>query len=430
MWVFSIYNLINGIFVARGVGEEALAAINISMPYFSFIFALGMMFATGISTVVSISMGQGNKEKANNYFNQNIFVLTVVSLMLMMFTLCNLNSVAKFLGASETTLQYTKEYIGITSCFAIFIIISYNLEVLVRANGVPHISTIGVAFCAIMNILLDYLFIFRFNWGIKGAALATGLGQAASTLFFTIYFIVHKTKLNFRKFHFELSIYKRIIPIGIADGITELSNGVVIFLFNHAIISLIGEKGIISYTVISYIYTLVLMTMTGITQGIQPLISFYYGKRNFKYCHKLLRYGITVVVIISVLIFTIVQIGTHFIVSLFIDENSHSVFDYTTMSLRIYSIAFLLTGFNVIMAGFFASIEHPYYSFTISLGRGLVLIWLSLLVLSALLGEYGIWLSPSISEGLSLIITCFFINKYCKHRTLPIQNQKKVFSRL
>ena len=415
MWIFSLYSMVDGVFVAWGVGDMALAAVNLSMPFTAIIFTLGLLFATGTSTVISIALGQKDLERARNFFNQNLVVVAVVSLVCTVITLLNLDRFCVFLGATAPTMQYVRAYVGTIAVFFVFFTVSYNLEVQVKANGAPHISTVGVISCALMNVALDYVFVMVCGWGVFGAALATGLAQMTSAGVFVAYFLTHRERLRLGKFRRDLSVYRRILPLGLSDGLTELSNGVVIFLFNNIILRLIGEDGIVTYTIISYVNTMVLMTMTGTTQGIQPLVSFHLGAGERHICHKLLRYGLTAVTAFSLLAFAIGRLGAPSIVGFFLPGGT-VLFDYSVQSLRTYALSFLILGFNVILAGFFTAVEKPGFSFTISLGRGLVLLVGSLVSISAVFGAAGIWYSTLVSDGLCLLVTGFFVLLYVRER--------------
>ncbi|MEG1395471.1 MAG: MATE family efflux transporter [Oscillospiraceae bacterium] len=411
MWVFSLYSMVDGMYVAHGVGESALAAVNLSMPYTAVIFTVGLLFATGTSTVISIALGQKNLNSARTYFNQNLVVVGIISIIFTILTLIFLDPIAHFLGATPSTLTYVKEYVGTISVFFVFFTISYNLEVQVKADGAPQISTIGVISCALMNVVLDYVFVIAIPWGVFGAAFATGLSQMTSTTVFVIYFLTHKEKLRFQKFQPEPSIYRRILPLGLSDGLTELSNGVVIFMFNHTILRVIGEGAVVTYTIISYVNTLVLMTMTGTTQGIQPLTSYYYGASDRKTCHKLLRYGVALVAFFSLGAFAIGQGFAQPIVMAFLEPGA-ALIPSSVEALRMFSYSFLLIGFNVIIAGFFTAVERPKYSIAISFSRGLVLLIGSLLFLAAVAGAWGIWHATLLSEALCLIMTVAFVLRY------------------
>ncbi len=416
MWVFSLYTMVDGIFVARGVGECAMAAVNLSMPFTSLVFMVGILLATGTSTIISIALGQGKLSRARDYFNQNLAVTVIVSLVLAVAVLLHLEKAALFLGATEDTLVYVKEYVGTIAVFAVFFTVSYNLEVQVKANGAPQISTVGVFSCAVMNIVLDAVFVLAFGWGVWGAALATGLAQVTSTLVFLVYFLTHRERLKLGRFRFRLKAYRRIVPLGLSEGLNELSNGLVIFLFNRTILRVIGESALPAYTIISYVNTLVLMTMTGTAQGMQPLVSYHYGAGERGSCHRLLKYGLIMVSLASVLSFALGEAGAPVIVAAFLEKDS-GIFDYSVQALRMYGCSFLVVGFNVVSAGFFTAMERPIPAFSISLGRSLVFLAASLLVMSEVFGDRGIWFSTLVSELLCLALTAVCALRYvCSQR--------------
>ena len=292
MWVFSLYTMIDGIFVSRGVGPVALAAVNISMPFVNFIFALSMLFSTGVSTVIAIYLGQKKLDKAREAFSFNVLCIIVVSISITIISLINIDKITLFLGATDATFQLVKDYLKIIMIFNAFFIISYCLEVLSKTDGFPHLSIIGMIISAVTNIVLDFIFVILLGFGIKGAAFATIISQGVSCLFFLIHFLSSRGKLQFVKFKINFEMLKRILYIGFPDAITELTSGVVILLFNQTILKYIGEDGIITYSIISYVNTLVIMTMIAITQGMQPLSSYHYGKNENNVVKKLLKMSI------------------------------------------------------------------------------------------------------------------------------------------
>ncbi|MPQ44226.1 MATE family efflux transporter [Clostridium tarantellae] len=405
MWVFSIYTMVDGIFVSKGVGSNALAAVNISMPFVNFIFAISMLFSTGVSTIIAIYLGKKNYKKANQVFSFNMVCMILCSIFILIMGFLNIKKLALFLGATETTLPLVISYLKIIILFNGFFIISYCLEVLTKTDGFPYLAIIGMIIAAGTNIILDYIVVIKLNWGIKGAALATGFSQMVSCFFFLKHFLSSNSKIKFTKFKISLKTLKRILSIGFPDAITELTSGIVILMFNQSILKYIGENGIITYSVITYINTLVLMTMIGITQGMQPLSSYYYGKEDSKTVLNLLKMSFKTVAIVSTFSFLISILFTKNIVSIFISSSDINLFKYTVDSFRKFSISFLILGFNILISGFCASVEKPFNATIISISRGLIIILLVLFSMVAIFGGEAIWYVTIISETICLIIS-------------------------
>ncbi|MGL4911661.1 MAG: MATE family efflux transporter [Romboutsia sp.] len=413
MWVFSLYSMVDGIFVSKGVGSEALAAVNISTPYINTIFALSILFSTGATTIVSMTLGNGDNKKASEYFTLNTVVVAIISAIITIISLLNLDNLAVFLGATESTMVYVKEYLGTIILFVAFYIVSYSLEVLIKSDGYPHLATVGVIISAVTNIVLDYIFVLKLDYGVQGAAFATGIARVLSFSFFFIHFLRKKGKLQFVKFKFDFSIIGKIVSIGIPDFTTEISMAVVVLIFNQSILRVIGEHALISYSVVCYINTLVLTTMMGISQGIQPICSYYYGKKDKESVLSILNMGLKTVRMSSIIAFLVVMIFANQIVSMFISNVDKEMFNYTVNILRVFSLAFLVMGYNVVTSGFCVSIDKSVHAGIVSLGRGMIVITLTLIVMILLFGGKGIWIATFVSE-LIVLIGASKILKICK----------------
>ncbi|MBC5629119.1 MATE family efflux transporter [Clostridium sp. NSJ-6] len=409
MWVYSIYTIIDGIFVGKGVGSTALASVNIAMPFVNLIFASSIFFATGTSTLISIRLGQNKKDEANNIFSFNVAIMIIFSIVLLILSLLFIDKISLFLGATESTFEMVKEYLSIIVIFNGFFIVSYCLEVLTKADGFPNLAIIGVSISAVANIILDYLFVMKFGWGVRGAAIATGISQVASCLFFTLHFLKPISTLKFIKFRPSFNIFRRIIGIGFPDGITELTSGIVILIFNQSILKFIGENGLVTYSVICYVSTLVLMTMIGITQGAQPLCSFYYGSDDVKSLKYLFNITLKTIAIVSIGIFIICIIFAPAIINVFITSNDINLINQSIIIFRIYSLSFLLVGFNILSSGFCSSIESPMLATLISISRGLIIIVITLIITIILYGGKGIWIATILSEAICLLISLWSI---------------------
>lgn len=405
MLVFNLYTMVDGIYVARFDGEHALSAVNISMPYVNFIFAFSILFSVGTSTVVAIFRGENNMKSANETFTRNTIFLTVCALIITLLALVFQNELALFLGASEVTLPYVHDYLGVLIWFTFFFIVSYSMEVLVKTDGFPKLATAAVSVGAVTNIVMDYVLVVHVGMGIRGAAIATGLSQVLTFTVFTIHFLGKRGTIHWCKTTMDLSVYKRIIPIGTADFITELSAGTIIFLFNHAILKHIGDNGVVTYTVITYIYNIVMMTFTGISQGMQPLVSFYRGRREENTCRLFLRYALYSTFAMSMLALAICLFMTPALVSIFIDASRAELFTYTVHAFRIYSLCYLVIGYNIVCSGYFAAVEKSGYSFAISLLRGFVLIAASIWIMGELFQGEGIWYATLVCESSTLVVS-------------------------
>lgn len=417
MLAFSLYTMVDGMFVAKGVGEEALAAVNLSSPYNAAMFASGLLIAVGMSTVISIRLGKGEKETASQLFTQNLMVSSAAALLISLLTLTHLEAVALFLGATPDTLDFVKEYVGVIAPFAVFFLGAYNMEILVKTDSTPQLSAIGVTVAGLTNIVLDWVFVMKLGWGVKGAAFATGLAQVVSTTMYIIYFFRFSKMIHFRRFQWNFRIYRQTLPLGLADGVTEFSNGIVLFLFNRMILRLLGEGGVVSYTVVGYVNTFVLMMMSGTAQGIQPVCSFYFGKNEREKYEKILKLGLGAAAVFGVCGWAAGTFFGNWIVSLFIRTES-ALFEASVTALRKYSWGFLFMGFNVISAAFFTSIAKASRAFPISFGRGLVFPAAMVVLLPCLFGAEAIWYAGASAEILCFCMTSVFMLSY--RRNNPI----------
>lgn len=417
-WVYALYTMIDGLFVARGVSELALSGVNIAMPFVTLLFSVALMFAVGSSTVIAILLGEKQDQKANEVFTQNVLTTILVSVLLTAAVLWKSEEIAAFLGATELTAGYVRTYITTIACFSVFFICSYSLEVLIKTDGYPMKATIIVTTGAVLNCILDYIFVILLHKGVWGAAFATGLSQLIVVLLYLTHFCSKKTHMKMVRFTPSLSLTWRTMKIGLSSGITEFSAGIVIFLFNHAILAYLNEEFIVSYTIVTYVSTIIVMSMAGIAQGIQPLVSYYYGRRLPGQYHLLLKYALGFGGIFSVAAFAISRIIAEPLVSLFISPELSDLRSASVSVFHTFAYSFLLCGINIIIGGFFTAIEYPKSAMAISLGRGFVFVAFSLRVLTAFFGGNGIWWASALAEGMCLVLTLSLFLLYRRQHPL------------
>lgn len=413
-WVFALYTMVDGIFVAKGVSEVALTAVNIVMPYIMALYAISILFAVGTSTVVAILLGEKNGKRANEVFTQNITLLTIFSVLITIIVMLNLKSVALFLGATEVNMKYVLEYLRAIVPFSGLFILSYSFETLIKTDGYPKMATFIVTAGSVLNVILDYFMVMRWHMGIGGAALATGISHVVLIAMYLVHFCGKKGTIKFRRFRWDIPVIWREVKNGIPSGITELSTGLIIFLFNQAILKFLNEDALVSYTIISYVNSIAVMTMVGIAQGYQPLISYYFGQKRMDRCKRLLRYGIVAVIVASIAFTGGCLLGADGIVGLFLEKNMTELFAYSSGVLRIFALSFLIAGYNIVIGGYFTAVEEPVSATIISMGRSIVMLILSLGLLTMVFGGAGIWWSPLLAEALTLVFTLVFFFRYLK----------------
>lgn len=404
-WVFALYTMVDGIFVARGVSEVALTAVNISMPFVMGLFSISILFAVGTSTVVAIMLGEKSIKRANEVFTQNIVVLVVLSVIVTALVILNLDNFADFLGATKSNKQYVMEYIGTLAPFSGLFILAYSFETLIKTDGFPKRATIIVTIGSLTNVVLDYLMVMEWHMGIGGAALATGLSNVVLIGLYLMHFLCGKGTIKFCRFKLDLPLIWREFKNGLPSGITELSTGLIIFLFNQAILRYLNEDALVSYTIISYVNSIAIMSMVGIAQGYQPLISYYYGQKRIERCRKLLRYGIVAAIVVSVAFTAGSILSARGIVGMFVSKELTQLTDYSVHVFSIFALSFLVAGYNIVIGGYFTAVEKPISATVISLSRSIVLLALSLALMTALFKGAGIWWSSTLAEALTLILT-------------------------
>ena len=418
LMVFSLYSIVDGLFVARGVGEYAMTAVNLSVPFVNLLFSIAVIFAVGTSTIIAYLLGQKNAQSANKLFSQNLATLVVIGVTISVLVLAFTEPLARLLGAEEVTLEYTIHYLQGLAPFAVCFMISYNLEVLVKTDGRPRLALVTVCVGCVANCVLDYLAIFHWGLGIWGAAAATGLSQLLTCIIYLTHFLGKRTTFHPVRFRMDWKIYRRLLPIGISDGLTELCNGLMIFLFNHTILRCIGTDGLVAYTIIAYANTLVINITMGVSQGSQPLISFQNGRGDGAAIGKLLRYGLRTMCGIAAVCFTVLFLAAPKLVAVYLPEAGAEMLTFATDAFRRYSLCYLPVGFNIYIAGFLTAMERPLPAVSISTGRGLILQGSILLLLAAVLGGSSIWFAPVISEVLCLGLSVFFLLRL--RRTHPV----------
>ena len=318
--------------------------------------------------------------------------------------------VINFLGGGGNLYPYVKDYLSVIILFCVCYMTGYALEIYIKVDGNPVYPTLCVITGGVVNILLDYIFVVIFHWGIKGAAFATGLSQVTTTSLL-FYYIFFKTKrIKFVKIKYSLLNLLKIMKVGFAEFLAEVSTGISIFVFNLVILKNLGEKGVSAFGIIGYISSFITMTMIGFNQGVQPILSFNLGAKEHKKIFEIIKNSFFILGVLGVFFYTLINIFSANIVSIFLNDVED--INLTKKALTTYSFAYLICGFNIFSAGYFTAVDMVKISTIITMLRGILLLVLFILILPIFLGTTGIWITMFVTEGITLIFSYIFMKKY------------------
>ena len=422
MTLFSTYTMVDGIFVGRGVGSEALAAVNIAMPFVTLAFAFAILISIGSLNLIAHEKGRKNKEGADEFFSLGVTISAIFALGLSILGYIFINPLVRFLGAEGHMVEMVKEYLSILIFFLPFYLTSYVFEIMVKADGRPSITTVFMLLSAMTNVILDYIFIFKFDWGLWGAAVATGLAQTIPTIGYLIYFLSPKSYLKFRKFRVKAFMFKEIFSYGFPASLSELSTGFCILVFNLAIGHLYGDMGLAAFSVIAYVMTFVVNTMLAINQSSQPLLGFYYGAREYDNIPIIRKYMLRSVAILSIIMVGAIEIWPGFFINVFLTDVSPDFMVFASKSLRIFAISFLILGFNITNGGYLTSVGRPRFDFIITLLRGYIFVAIFAFFVTKFLSKEAIWYVLIASDLLTMVVSLFLIRKELKE----LEKEKKI----
>lgn len=400
----TIYTMVDGIFVGQGTGEAGLAGVNLAWPAVTVILGISLLFGAGASSLISISLGQHDKDKAEKLLGTVLKSTLIIGVILMVLGIVLADPIVKLLGATEETYGYTKDYFIIIYLMAIPYLLANALNPLVRADGKPHLSMLMVGAGAIGNIILDWLFVIEFGWGTKGAALATGAGVIFSTIIGLWYFLSGRSHIKFNKHYFKIdtNLLKDIFKIGFVSFMIQLSIGIVILLQNTILYKYGSTADIAIFCVSGYTISLYIQLCVGISQGMQPLIGYHYGADKTERMHKLLQITLFASAFIGVLsLLALILYGTYFIKLFGIsDELLKLTYDRTV----IFCLGMPCIGIVYTMGAYYQAINHNIAANIISLGRSFVLQIAFSLILPLFMGVEGIFYAQSLSDIGSIFI--------------------------
>lgn len=410
MILTSSITVIDGIFIGRKLGENGLAAVNLTLPFLYLLLAVTIMIAVGGVTVASQNYGAKNMEQAKKYFTITVVLNLIVNLIIIGLAALFLDKLILALNAKGVLFGMVRDFLSIMIFFYIFMMLNMTLSMFIRSEGKPQLSLLFIIVSNVLNIVLDYLLIFKFNLGMKGAAIASGTSVLIAFLMGVSYFLSKKSVYKFVKIKIAKNDLMSITINGMAEFIGQISISVTTFLFNLIIIKRIGVEGIAAFTVIGYVSFLQSMVITGIMQGVHPLMSYNYGAKNREKVIELLSIGIKSASVVGVLAFLVSFFASDSIVWLF-SKNTGPFAEIASGGLKIFAISYILNGFNMIASVYFVSTGKGKLAAFISVFRSLILVSVFIVVLPVLIGNIGIWLAVPLTEVIILFMAYFYLKK-------------------
>ncbi|MCI5774493.1 MAG: MATE family efflux transporter [Erysipelotrichaceae bacterium] len=412
MIFLSSYTSIDGAFVSNVINEDALAAINIVYPFINLVFATGLMFATGSNAIISSSLGAKKQEMARSFFSLIYIVGVISGLLLTLAGYAFKEELLLFLGANENLYGYANEYMSYLLPFAALSILQMFSQYFFVTEGKTKTSLIVSIIGGLANIVLDYVFMVVFKWGIKGAALATGIGYSIPALY-SVYFFARNQKgvLYFVKPHFDGKNLLYSMFNGSSELINNVSLAITTLLFNLKMLEYVGNKGVSAITAILYLQFLQSAIYFGYVQGIAPIISYKYGADDKKQLKYIVNLSIKLSLLIGAFIICFTILTQDFLVSIFIAKNSE-VFAFTKHGLMIVTSSFVFMGLNIFFSALFTSFGNGKVSAILSFFRTFVFTIGALLILPNFFDVNGVWLSIPVAEMLSFVMGIYYYLVY------------------
>lgn len=409
----SCYILADTYFISKGLGANGLAALNLAIPVYSFIHGSGLMLGMGGAIKYTIYQSNNKIKKANLIFTNTIFLAGIISLIFLLLGIFGSKQITTLLNANKEIFLMTNTYLRVILLFAPAFIINEVLLCYVRNDGNPNLAMKAMIGGSLSNILLDYFFIFSLGLGIFGAVLATGLAPVISMMILSWHWIRRNNQFHLIRTKISYKNFISIIILGFPTLISEISSGIVIIVFNLIIFKLEGNIGVAAYGVIANISLVVIAIFTGISQGMQPLISQSYGYKDLKAVKRLRNYGLITVLILSSLIYLIIFYQAEPIVKIFNSKDNLQLQIIAVEGLKIYFTAIFWASINIIIATYFTAIQKPIPAHLISLLRGLILIIPLAWLLSSCWELTGVWLTFLITEFIVVLISIslMYLNK-------------------
>ena len=410
MMIFlSLYTIVDGIFISRYVGTLALSAVNMVFPINCLEMAVGIMLATGGSAVIARKLGEGKEAEAKENFTFLVFVSFLIGVLFAIVCNAGMDNILNLLGTSESQYAYAKLYTRILVSFAPAFFLQTAFQTLFVTAGKPTLGLFVTVCGGLANMVLDYLFVAVLPFGIAGAAYATVAGYmipAVTGLFY--FFLQRKGTLYFVRFQADIKMLLKACFNGSSEMVTNIANAVTTFLFNMLFLHYYGEDGVAAITIVLYFQFVFTAVFFGFALGVSPVISFKYGAADYIQLRSIIRYCMSFTILCSIGTYLISRVSIEPALGVF-TERGNQVFAITMEGFGIYALSFLLMGVSIFASAMFTAFSDGVVSAVISFARTFVFLVGMLLLLPAIMGKSGIWISVPVAESFGILIAVWYL---------------------
>lgn len=399
---FFLFTIVDGIFVGRGVGENALGAVNIVNPFVMIVNALYLLVTIGGAAVAAVRHGRGDKDGANHAFMHSFTLMVILAVILTVIGTCFTKPVGRLLGANAVYLPYVADYLFWYSAFIIPSAMAILLQFFCRNDGSPVLVMAAMLSASALNIFLDWLFVFPMQKGVAGAAVATGISQTFSFLLLATHFVFRKGDLRICKFKWENTLLKKIIVRGMPEALAQFAMPVATLWMNIVLIDKLGELAVNTFGVISYVASFAMAIFLGVSEGVQPLFGQAYGEKNDSDLHFYFKAACLTGLTGSVVVYIALLFTSGAISKLFVTDIA--TIEYVTQVLPAYASGFIMMSLNVLISTYLYSTKRTTQAVILNVLRGFVFTMATILVLPNILNASIIWFAFAIYEALSLVV--------------------------
>ncbi len=416
----SLYNIIDRIFIGHGVGPLAISGLAITFPIMNLTIAFGALIGIGSATLISIRLGEKNRDAANKILGCAVLLNTILSLLFTLFTFLFIDELLFIFGASKATLPYAKEFLQVILAGSFINFNYFGLNNIMRASGNPRKAMNVTLLTVLINSILAPIFIFMFHWGIRGAAAATVCAQTVGFIMVINHFLTNKGVVYFIRGYFKLkfSLVKEIIAIGMSTSLLHICASIIIIITNMNLVKYGGDYAVGAYGILGSIGVLFVMIVVGLNQGMQPITGYNFGAGQNDRVVRVYKYTVLAATCVTTFGFLLAEFIPHLLASAF--TSNKQLIDLATTGLRINLVMFPIVGFQMVTATFFQSIGKAKFSIFMSLARQVIFLIPLLLIIPRFWGLTGVWLAGPIADFTAAFVTFFILRWQLKKLAVQV----------